>query len=297
MADRRDFYVYVHLRADDWLPFYVGKGRGVRSSRRDGRNTRWLRTEAKHGKIVKLLWCNLTESEAFDKERQAIRDLRAYSKDTMTNMTDGGEGSELADQTTKFKQDILEFFAASGRFPSKRRQGEQRLASRLSNYCSPSSVSHDSAFRELVCSMGYCKKQTKEEVRKEILDFFYEFGRPPSSAKKEERHLNTLMSNRCSPSSGQYDPELRAELASLGFAQNTTEDKKAAIREFYRSNGRLPKKSIKTERTRALDLERYCSPSAKAYDPEFSDEMRSIGYGKHIRLTYLEIYGTLLSGG
>ena len=86
-----DFYVYVHRRADDNLPFYVGKGRKQRAWNFYARNAYWNNTEKKHGVVVELVFENLTEEDAFQCEIDTILEYRYFGY-PLTNLTDGGEG-------------------------------------------------------------------------------------------------------------------------------------------------------------------------------------------------------------
>jgi len=86
------FYIYLHKRLSDNLIFYVGKGKGKRAWVKSGRNERWNRTVLKHGYFVEILFDNLSESEAFQIEKDCITELR-YFNYPLCNMTDGGEGT------------------------------------------------------------------------------------------------------------------------------------------------------------------------------------------------------------
>lgn len=88
-----DFYVYLHRRYSDNLPFYVGKGKGNRAYSTKSRNPHWNYTYKKHGLIVEILYDNLTENEAFDLEVDIIAEMKYHFQSTMCNMTNGGEGT------------------------------------------------------------------------------------------------------------------------------------------------------------------------------------------------------------
>lgn len=68
------FYVYGHFTKDDTnTPFYIGKGSGNRCNTRHGRNAEWHSLVKKRGLVVKILYDNLTESAAFAKEIELIK--------------------------------------------------------------------------------------------------------------------------------------------------------------------------------------------------------------------------------
>ena len=89
MEQRSDFYVYAHTRATDGSIFYIGKGVKRRAWEKSVRNKYWRNIVAKHEYKITILLNNLTEEEAFILEKQLIATL---GRDSLCNMTDGGEG-------------------------------------------------------------------------------------------------------------------------------------------------------------------------------------------------------------
>jgi hypothetical protein len=89
-----NFYVYVHRRITDGLPFYVGKGSGNRAWQFAGkqRNPYWHNVRNKHGVEVEIVFENLTEEEAFQCEKDTIIEFNYFGY-SLTNLTTGGEGS------------------------------------------------------------------------------------------------------------------------------------------------------------------------------------------------------------
>lgn len=85
------FYVYVHRRASDNLPFYVGKGKAERAWWRHGRSAFWKNVVNKHGYTVELVFENLSEEEAFQCEKDTILEFRYFGY-PLVNLTDGGDG-------------------------------------------------------------------------------------------------------------------------------------------------------------------------------------------------------------
>ena len=89
------YYVYIWIRLDKNVVFYVGKGSGNRYKDMSMRNKYFLNVVNKVGKDnidIKIIEDNLTENEAFEKEKYYI----TYYKETghpLTNLSDGGEGS------------------------------------------------------------------------------------------------------------------------------------------------------------------------------------------------------------
>ena len=88
---KTDYYVYIHRRADDNLPFYVGKGRLDRAWKFYERNKYWNNTKEKHGVVVEIVFENLTEDEAFQCEIDTILEFKYFGY-PLTNLTHGGDG-------------------------------------------------------------------------------------------------------------------------------------------------------------------------------------------------------------
>lgn len=88
----RDKVVYLHRRADDLQPFYIGIGSLKRANDVCSRNYYWTNVYKKHGRIVEILYSDLTSDEACELEIRLIKEYRSKYPDSMTNLSDGGEG-------------------------------------------------------------------------------------------------------------------------------------------------------------------------------------------------------------
>lgn len=99
----KDFYVYLHRKATTGEVFYVGKGKGDRALSIKHRNSRWNRTQKKHGLIVEIAQDGLQEWAAFELEKDLIA---LYGRENLSNMTDGGEGTSgwVQSEETKAKR-------------------------------------------------------------------------------------------------------------------------------------------------------------------------------------------------
>ncbi len=284
-----EFYVYIHLRADSGLPFYIGKGKGNRAWRVTQRSHHWNNTYKKYGLIVELLHVGLTEEQAFLREQEEIIWAKQYY--SLTNKTDGGEGASKHEQTSKNKQRILDFCLQCGALPraDAEDESERRLAVLLHSYCAQSHTTFDSDFMKQVEDLGYrtrsVAKQTKIEKMKTLLRFIQEQGRPPSTRIPEERLLAVALASYCSPSSDVFDSEFSEKVLSLrrpqkrGISQIKVKEKQDSIRAFLRDHGRFPSTRIESERLLAIYLINYCTTSRQTYDPVFDAEMRAAGYG------------------
>lgn len=82
-------YVYGHYKADTGELFYIGKGIGKRAWSKSGRNRYWKFVNNKHGFTVKILHDDLSDEEAFLKEKELISEV---GLDNLVNLTEGGLG-------------------------------------------------------------------------------------------------------------------------------------------------------------------------------------------------------------
>lgn len=101
-----NYYVYQHIRNDNGNVFYVGKGRNDRALLHH-RNDRHDEIVEKYGMSIEYVYTDLTEEEAYQKEREVIEDLiynHGYGIDItglegdnpdkcLTNQTFGSRGS------------------------------------------------------------------------------------------------------------------------------------------------------------------------------------------------------------
>ena len=100
-----EYYTYAYLR-EDGTPYYIGKGKGDRAYRKDGRP---CATPKDKNKIIHLK-TNLTEEEAFNHEKYMIFILGRKDLGTgiLYNKTDGGEGKSGCYPSEETKRKISE---------------------------------------------------------------------------------------------------------------------------------------------------------------------------------------------
>ena len=271
------YYVYIHLRASDGTPFYVGKGKGKRAWDKRSRSDRWKRVVEKYGYIVNLAWGGLSEKEAFEWEVHLIEQFR-LSGYPLVNHCDGGEGVSNKKQIESNQNKIRDFHKKNNRFPSQCKPEEKPLYITLMSYCSYSNDAFDSDFRAEMELLGYGENNVAENKQK-IRDFREKNGRFPSDCKPEERQLYSLLSHYCSPSGGSFDTIFREEMVSLGYG-NHIEENKQELRDFRNTNGRFPSRYKPTEKQLYTALVSYCSPCHICFDPVFRIEMVSLGYAE-----------------
>jgi cobalamin biosynthesis Co2+ chelatase CbiK len=72
-----NFYAYMHRRADNGLPFYVGSGRHRRAWSRSGRSEEWKNIVGNHGLLIEIFSFGLSEQAATDFEEEMIAKMKA----------------------------------------------------------------------------------------------------------------------------------------------------------------------------------------------------------------------------
>lgn len=124
-----DYYVYVHRRADDNLPFYVGKGRAERAWKFSERNKYWNNTKNKHGVIVEIVFDGLTEEEAFQCEIDTILEF-TYFDYPLTNLTRGGEGLSGYKQSEEHRKRMGQIRKNSKKWQEGHKKAAEKLKGR-----------------------------------------------------------------------------------------------------------------------------------------------------------------------
>lgn len=127
--DMTDYYVYGYIRLDTNTYFYIGKGRDARYRRIDNRSNHFMNIINKHDCVVEILYDNLTEVEALEKERDMIEQLifeEGYTFDAdknknvkfnhLVNYTYGGEGTSGYKHTEETKKKCTKYGKENGMY-------------------------------------------------------------------------------------------------------------------------------------------------------------------------------------
>ena len=85
-----DRLIYVHKRASDGIPFYIGLGTIRRANDFRSRNSHWKSVYAMHGCKVEILIDGLTTLQASEIEKELISEYRSRYPTYMTNISNGG---------------------------------------------------------------------------------------------------------------------------------------------------------------------------------------------------------------
>lgn len=99
------YYIYLHIRKNDCLPFYIGKGCGKRAYNIHGRSNLWKKFTKKYEYIVTFLKTNLSNEDAFKLEIEYIKlyGRRNKGNGSLLNLTDGGDGALFISDLVKNK--------------------------------------------------------------------------------------------------------------------------------------------------------------------------------------------------
>jgi len=130
--------VYQHRRLDNNEIFYIGIGNNIRRAyigsyakkigqKSKWRNSLWNNVVSKTDYIVEILYENISLEEAFTKEKELIKKYgrKDLGVGTLTNLTDGGEG------TIGFAPEILERISRKGYKHTKESKQKISIASKL----------------------------------------------------------------------------------------------------------------------------------------------------------------------
>lgn len=98
------YYVYEWFIKSTSEVFYVGKGSGNRMSHLSNRTVEFKSFLSTHDCDVRILYSNLEEDEAYEKEREVIEWYRNNTSYSLLNKTNGGNKGFL--QCTETKQKI-----------------------------------------------------------------------------------------------------------------------------------------------------------------------------------------------
>lgn len=128
------FYTYMHCRASDGSPFYVGKGQRNRAYDSAHRPANWKAEVAKHGLVIKIVDTDLDEDTAFELEGFLIPWI---GRERLLNQTDGGGKGAGANPSEELRSRLSKalmgrtFEASSIALMSQAMQGNQNGLGRV----------------------------------------------------------------------------------------------------------------------------------------------------------------------
>lgn len=195
-----EFYTYVHTRASDNKPFYVGKGRKGRAHTFEGRNPHWHNTVAKHGLKVDIAAYWPTEAEAFEHEKFLILCFKDMAM-PLVNMTDGGDGASGWVPDAEFRANVSAFH--KGKVTPPETRAKMSISAKL--------------------------VQARPEV---IAKRTAALANPETLAKMVAPHIGKVVSeetrakHRASTTNQMADPEARAKLSALFTGTKWTDEQR-----------------------------------------------------------------------
>lgn len=89
---KNKYYVYRHIRLDNNLPFYIGKGINKRAYIKTNRNKYWYNIVKSVGYRVEVVMKDLSEAQALRCEKKLIKLYKSYNLN-LSNITEGGEAT------------------------------------------------------------------------------------------------------------------------------------------------------------------------------------------------------------
>lgn len=157
------YYIYQHIRLDNGLIFYVGKGCNDRAFSKKDRNKYWHHIVNKYGYDVQIIQKNLSLEQSWSEERKLIKQYRDIGID-LVNVTDGGNGGPLfkGKKHTKISKEKISQKAKNRELPKEFsiQWGRKNYGIQNGNY-----------------SKGYWRGrkrsvETKEKIRQALLKYY-----------------------------------------------------------------------------------------------------------------------------
>lgn len=104
--DPNRFYIYAHWRNDTGGLFYIGKGCRDRAAQTVGRSALWKNIVNKVGFTFSILFDRMTEEQAFEKEKELIKQYgrKSLGSGPLINFSEGGQGHSGYKQSEKTKE-------------------------------------------------------------------------------------------------------------------------------------------------------------------------------------------------
>lgn len=171
--DKNLYYVYIWYIVDTGEVLYVGKGTKGRYKQLYNRNKYFIDMYSSHNCDVVKIYDNLTEKEAFEKEKLTIKWYRENTNFRLTNQTDGGEGSSGWQPSEEFR-------VKQSRIHKEQWQEEDFRRKMLQIRQDENGVYKSKEFREKISKLvqgennpNYHHKWTdemKEKLRRQIID-------------------------------------------------------------------------------------------------------------------------------
>lgn len=172
---QKKYYVYVHRRASDGRPFYVGKGSGRRLTQCRDKSRWWKNIAFKHGWYPEKIYTGLSECCAYSIEKMLIH----ANASKLCNIHHGGLGGPGS--KPKSKEHIAKVAAAQTGRPKSQETKEKISLKARERFSDKARHWHTT----LILSRWVHKDGTSRRVATH-LDMYNEFGGSLGGFKKAE---------------------------------------------------------------------------------------------------------------
>lgn len=221
------FYIYGHYTADTNELFYVGKGTGGRAWKKTSRNPYWHNKVNKHGYEIKIIYDNLTESDAYIKEKELIAEVGLES---LVNFSEGGKGMTSEDMKKIYENpehlkkitEINRRITQNPEWRKKRSEISQQLAK-------------SSEWRQKI-STGVKNKYIDPEFKRKITETNRKIAQNPEWIKKHNELWN--------------DPDWRSKHADSVRKATQTEEWKTQHKRMVKEVANRPEERLRRSNLR-----------------------------------------------
>ena len=204
------YYVYEHIRNDNGLIFYGGKGKENRAMSKKDRNNYWNNVVNKcNGFSVNILIKDIDEEFALFAEKEII-DLYRKININLTNITDGGDGVSGLKHSDKTKEILREKRAKQTIIITEETKRKIGLANSISLKGKKNSE-HSARMKG--------RKQSTETINKRIVSML---GHKVSDETKEKIRLSNIGKKRTD--------EAKDNMSKSHFGKKLSEEHKQAMK-------------------------------------------------------------------
>jgi hypothetical protein len=193
---------------------------------------------------------------------------------------------QIKSRVAEFKFRIAQFAQQHGRRPSwwAKDPVERLLNKRMRSYVTPTSISYDARFREIIETIVPTLEQNPRQKKDEIVRFILRHGRRPSAAIPKEAKLARRMYRFCASTKPEHDPVFAARVERLAPTQIHPERNKIDIIKFLIWRKRFPAVRSADPRERQLGkaFSNYIHQCSNGFDPHYRDIIRDC-FGREIK--------------
>jgi len=240
------FYTYVHSRASDNKPFYVGKGKSKRAHDVVGRNRHWSSVVAKHGLKVNIAAEWPTEVEAFEHEKFLILCFRDM-KMPLVNMTDGGEGLSGYKYSPEHRE--RQRISSTGRKHKQETRSKISEANKGRSFTNETLNRMSAAAKIRAATPEFIARNTGENNPMKRSEIAERSGAAQRGKKLTDEHklkISIAGKGRIGANKGKtFGPDVRAKMSAAGKGRPKSEEHKRKISEANKAYAAKKKEASK----------------------------------------------------